>query len=146
MTGRASGGAGYSGTSLAQKLGIKAGHQVGLVAAPDSLEMELNSPDGSRLRRTSNPPPCEFDVLLYFTTQRSELEARFQELSAAIKPDGALWVAWPKRASRVPTDVTENVLRDVGLPYGLVDNKVCAIDATWSGLRFVWRLERRPSR
>jgi len=83
------------------------------------------------------------DVVVLFVTARRELEECIEELAAAIHPDRMLWVAWPKRASRVPTDMTEDVVRDVALPLGLVDTKVAAIDATWSGLRLVWRRERR---
>jgi hypothetical protein len=83
-------------------------------------------------------------VVVAFFTRRRELERRFPSLSRAIFPAGALWVAWPKRASGVDTDLTEDAVREVALPAGLVDNKVCAIDATWSGLRLVHRLENRP--
>ena len=83
------------------------------------------------------------DVILFFTTRRAALEKRIGSLEKSIYPGGALWVAWPKRASGVPTDITEDTLREIALPRGLVDNKVCAIDSTWSGLRLVWRRERR---
>jgi hypothetical protein len=81
--------------------------------------------------------------VLCFVTARAELEARIQKLATAIHPDRMLWIAWPKRASKVPTDMTEDVVRDVALPLGLVDTKVTAVDSTWSGLRLVWRRERR---
>ena len=88
--------------------------------------------------------------MLCFVTARAEMDARIEELAAAVHPDRLLWIAWPKRASKVPTDMTEDVVRDVALPVGLVDTKVAAIDATWSGLRLVWRREHRtpvsPSR
>ncbi|HET7737819.1 MAG TPA: hypothetical protein VFK32_04525, partial [Tepidiformaceae bacterium] len=99
-------------------------------------------PDGVTTASGATDP---VDVALFFTTERTDLEARFLELAHRIAPDGGLWIAWPKRASGVPTDLTEDVLREVCLPSGLVDNKVCAIDETWSGLRFVWRRELRPS-
>ena len=86
---------------------------------------------------------ADADVVLVFTTARDELESRIATLGKAIFPDRSLWVAWPKRASKVPTDMTEDVVREVALPLGLVDTKVAAIDATWSGLRLVWRRERR---
>jgi hypothetical protein len=86
------------------------------------------------------------DVIVAFFARRSELERRLSAMSAALDPAGGLWVAWPKRASGVPTDVSENVVRELGLATGLVDNKVCAIDATWSGLRLVYRLRDRPGR
>ncbi len=82
-------------------------------------------------------------MIVFFTRRRAELERRLETLGRAIHPAGGLWIAWPKRASGVATDISEDIVRDVALPLGLVDNKVCAIDATWSGLRIVWRLERR---
>ena len=87
--------------------------------------------------------PAEADVVLFFTVWREGLAARLPDLGEAIFPDRMLWIAWPKRASGVSTDVTEDVVREVALPLGLVDTKVAAIDATWSGLRLVWRRERR---
>ena len=93
------------------------------------------------LRRLSSG----LDVVVLFVTERRELERRFAAVAEAVHPAGGFWVAWPKRASRVPTDLTEDVLREVGLPHGLVDNKVCAVDEVWSGLSFVWRKERRRS-
>lgn len=135
--------AGYSGTPLPKKLGITAGSRVALVAAPPGFAATLGAlPDGVTVGPASPEP---VDVALFFTTERADLEARFLELGRLIAPDGGLWIAWPKRASGVPTDITEDVLREVCLPSGLVDNKVCAIDETWSGLRFVWRKELRPA-
>lgn len=87
--------------------------------------------------------PAAADVVVLFTTGRAALAERLPALAEAIFPDRMLWIAWPKRASGVPTDVTEDVVREVALPLGLVDTKVAAIDATWSGLRLVWRKERR---
>lgn len=84
-------------------------------------------------------------MLVFFATRRAELARRFTAMARAIAPDGGLWIAWPKRTSGVATDLTENVAREIGLDAGLVDNKVCAIDDTWSGLRFVYRLGDRPS-
>ncbi len=84
------------------------------------------------------------DVAVLFTTSRADLGRRFARVAAALEPAGGLWVAWPKRASGTPTDLTENVVREVGLAHGLVDNKVCAITDVWSGLRFVVRLRDRP--
>jgi hypothetical protein len=85
-------------------------------------------------------------VIVSFHTSRADLERRIPALLDALDVDGGLWVAWPKKASKVPTDITEDVLRDVFLPLGLVDNKVCAVDETWSGLRLVWRKELRATR
>ena len=134
--------AGYSGTPLARKLGIKEGARVAVLGAPDGFDAELAPlPDGVRLlRRLAR----ELDVAMLFVTERRELERRFPDVARSIKPAGGFWVAWPKRAAKVPTDLTEDVLREVGLPQGLVDNKVCAVTQVWSGLRFVWRKENRP--
>jgi hypothetical protein len=133
--------AGYSGTPLAKKLGIRAGDTVALVGAPDGFEDELEGlPDGVQLRRRAGGKP---EVVLLFTTQARDLERRFPGLAKSVFPDGSLWIAWPKRSARVATDLDENRLRDIGLPHGLVDNKVCAVNEVWSGLRFVWRRENR---
>jgi hypothetical protein len=134
-------GAGYSGTPLAKKLGIRSGDTVVLVGAPERFEDELEGlPGGVRLRRRAGGKP---QVVLLFTTQARDLERRFEPLARSVWPDGSLWVAWPKRSSGVPTDLDENRLRDIGLPLGVVDNKVCAVNDVWSGLRFVWRKENR---
>jgi hypothetical protein len=136
--------AGYSGTPLVQKLGIKPRHRVALVQSPIGFDRALAPlPDGVEIAnevRGRKP----FDVILYFTTARAELQKRFDTLALRLTPAGGLWIAWPKKASRVPTDLTENVIRAAGLETGLVDNKVCAVDDTWSGLRFVVRLVDRP--
>lgn len=139
-------GAGYSGTPLPRKLGIKPGHRVGLIDAPDGFGDLLGTNDAATLARTDLRDGQAWDVAVYFVTRRTRLEHDFAKLAKAISKAGALWIAWPKRTSGVETDLTENVLREVCLPSGMVDNKVCAIDATWSGLRFVWRLELRASR
>ena len=133
--------AGYSGTPLAKKLGIKAGDRLALLGAPEGFDALLQPlPEGVTVRRQARGP---VDVLIVFTTEATHLERRIERLAATIEVDGAIWVAWPKRASKVPTDMTEDVVREVALPAGLVDNKVCAIDETWSGLRVVWRKELR---
>jgi hypothetical protein len=133
--------AGYSGTPLAKKLGIKEGARVAFVEAPDGFgETVAPLPAGVEVLETPEPG---LDVVVFFTTDRVALERRIADLEAAIAPAGGLWVAWPKRSSGVETDMTEDVVRDVGLPRGLVDNKVCAIDETWSGLRLVVRRENR---
>ena len=134
---------GYSGTPLHRKLGIKEEARVALLGAPEGFDDELGPlPPGVKVLRRLAP---ELDVVVLFVTERRELERRFPQVAAAIKPAGGFWVAWPKRASRVPTDLTEDGLREVGLPQGLVDNKVCAVTEVWSGLRFVWRKENRPA-
>ena len=136
--------AGYSGTPLARKLGVKEGALVALLGAPEGFEAELEPlPDGVRLRRRLQP---DLDVIVLFVTDRRRLEGRFPQAAASLQPAGGLWVAWPRWSSGVATDLTEDVLREVGLPTGLVDNKVCAISESWSGLRFVIRRENRPPR
>jgi hypothetical protein len=131
-------GAGYSGTPLPRKLGIKPGHRVALLGAPDGFELAL--PEDATLRRRAAGTA---DVILTFHTSRAELERRLPALRAMMDPAAGLWIAWPKRASKVQTDITEDVLREIALPTGLVDNKVCAVDETWSGLRLVVRKEHR---
>jgi hypothetical protein len=133
--------AGYSGTPLARKLGIREGARVVLAGAPPGAEDLLAPlPDGVRLSRRLGAPA---DVVVAFQSSRRELEARFPRLRAAIHDAGGLWIAWPKRASGVATDLTEDVVREIALANGLVDNKVCAIDGTWSGLRLVVRVADR---
>ncbi|HEX6596727.1 MAG TPA: DUF3052 domain-containing protein [Acidimicrobiales bacterium] len=135
-------GAGYSGTPLARKLGIKEGATVALLNAPPGFESVLDPlPDGVEVARR---PVDGCDVAVLFVTERAELERRWGEVTAALTPAGGFWIAWPKRSSKVPTDLTEDVLREVGLPTGWVDNKVCAVTDVWSGLRFVLRRELRP--
>ena len=131
---------GYSGTPLPRKLGIGEGGTFAVVGDPGSADDLIGPlPAGARRVETAE----EADVVLVFTTERSELERRIERLGAAVFPDRMLWIAWPKRASKVPTDVTEDVVRALALPIGLVDTKVAAIDATWSGLRLVWRRVQR---
>lgn len=133
--------AGYSGTPLPQKLGIKANARVALVNAPSDFLTTLGAlPPQVTLVKPLRAP---LDVIVWFTKSESDLLKRFDELAAKLAPAGGLWIAWPKKASGVPTDLTENVIRQIGLAAGLVDNKVCAIDETWSGLRFVFRLKDR---
>jgi len=136
--------AGYSGTPLPKKLGIVDGSVVAIVDAPTGFEDTLGVgtdvfPDAD-LRADL---PEHADVIVAFFTERARFEATVAELEEAIFPAGGLWIAWPKKASKMPTDMTEDVVREVALPRGLVDNKVCAIDAVWSGLRVVWRTELR---
>ena len=133
--------AGYSGTPLAKKLGIAPGSRVSTIDAPGDLRTMLEPiPDGVAFRADLRG---HADVVVLFTMSRAKLVRRIEAAGRAIFPDGGVWVAWPKRASKIETDMTEDVVRDVALPLGLVDNKVCAIDETWSGLRVVWRRERR---
>jgi hypothetical protein len=133
--------AGYSGTPLVRKLGIRPGATVMLDRAPDCFDGTLGElPDGVAVRRRLRGP---FDVIVSFHVRRAELERRLPALKAALAEDGGLWLAWPKGSSGVSTDLGEGVVRELGLETGLVDNKVCAIDDTWSGLRFVYRLANR---
>ncbi len=131
--------AGYSGTPLPRKLGIKPGHRVLLVAAPAGFD--LGPLPGVDVHRRASTTP--YDVVLAFTPDRRALDRRLVPLAGRIVSNGGLWIAWPKRSSGVATDLDENVVRDTALAAGLVDNKVCAIDATWSGLRLVIRLRDR---
>jgi hypothetical protein len=135
--------AGYSGTPLARKLGIRADARVALVAAPDDFASLLEElPDGVVLRHQARSPS---DVVVCFVTRRSDLARRAPRLASLITEDGGLWIAWPKRASGVVTDLRESIVREIGLETGLVDNKVCAIDERWSGLRFVVRRADRTN-
>jgi len=135
--------AGYSGTPLPRKLGIKDGSSVALLGAPEDFEGLGELPPGATLRTTARG---RSDVILSFHTRRADLERRLGTLLRALDVDGGLWVAWPKKASGVETDITEDTVREVAVPIGLVDNKVCAVDETWSGLRLVWRKELRAER
>ena len=134
--------AGYSGTPLVRKLGIKPASRLALIGAPDGFDATLGElpADVSVRRRVQGP----LDVVVAFFVRGAELERRLAGLASALDPAGGLWIAWPKRASGVATDVNENVVRELGLAAGLVDNKVCAIDETWSGLRLVYRRRDRP--
>jgi hypothetical protein len=134
--------AGYSGTPLPKKLGIKEGARVAFPRAPADFGGALGElPDGVQVRARARGP---LDVIVAFFTRRTELERRYAHLASTLEPDGGLWIAWPKRSSGVDTDITEDVVREIGLANGMVDNKVCAIDETWSGLRLVYRLRDRP--
>ncbi|HWC09829.1 MAG TPA: hypothetical protein VG455_01260, partial [Acidimicrobiales bacterium] len=140
-----SGGAGYSGTPLARKLGITEGASVVVLGAPEGFGKVLAPlPDGVRVSRRLPRKGRQADVAVLFATAGADLEHRFDAVAAALTPAGGLWVAWPKRSSGVPTDLTENVIRDIGVAHGMVDNKVCAVTDVWSGLRFVLRLKDRP--
>ena len=138
--------AGYSGTPLFRKLGIKDNHLVVLMQAPEGFESMLAPLPAGVLIQTALPAAGGADVIVFFTRSRVELARRFGSLVRALSADGGLWVAWPKKASGVATDLTEDGVRAIALEAGLVDNKVCAIDDTWSGLRLVVRLRDRPKR
>jgi hypothetical protein len=128
---------GYSGTPLPKKLGIRDGHRVVVVAAPSEFTLDAEY-------ETTLRSKAEANVIVVFAKTQAELEKRFVPAIERLETAGGLWVAWPKKSSGVATDLDENKIRAFGLGIGLVDNKVCAIDGTWSGLRFVRRLKDRP--
>jgi hypothetical protein len=133
---------GYSGTPLPKKLGIKEGHAVAFVGSPQGFRSTLGElPAGVRVKAQARGP---LDVIVLFSTRRSDLERRFSRLARALDPAGGLWIAWPKKSSGVATDLTFESVQAIGLDEGLVDNKVAANDETWSGLRFVLRKADRP--
>jgi hypothetical protein len=132
--------AGYSGTPLVKKLGFKPGMTAAFLDAPATVEALLGDLEGVSVKRSLRG---RADIVLCFVTARAELERRADRLREAIAPDGMVWVCWPKKAAKVPTDMTEDVVRDVLLPTGLVDVKVAAIDETWSGLKLMVRRELR---
>lgn len=133
--------AGYSGTPLARKLGIKAGATVALLDEPATFRALLDPlPDDITFRTDLRAKP---DLVVAFFTKRSKLRSRLPALARAIHPDGGLWLAWPKKTSGVATDLDGNAIRELGLGAGVVDIKVAAIDETWSGHRFAHRLANR---
>jgi len=130
---------GYSGTPLVEKLGIKPGAKLKFVSEPKGFDALLGElPEGSRFAMSGS-----LDLAMLFAKARSDLVKGFSRLRERLEPNGMLWVAWPKKTSGVETDLTEGVVRTFGLESGLVDVKVCAIDDTWSGLKFVRRLKDR---
>ena len=134
---------GYAVTPLARKLGIKPGHRAALVNAPKDFEDTLDGlPDDATLTRTTRGSR-PLDLVVYFPKNFADLDARFDTLAARLHKAGALWIAWPKKASGVPTDLTGDVVRATGLAHGLVDTKVCAVSDVHSGLKFVYRLQDR---
>ena len=135
--------AGYSGTPLAKKLGIKPGSSVFVAGAPTAYEQLLAPmPDGVSVQSAVD---SSTDVMHLFATSKAELAVALKRALRQLRPDAALWVSWPKKASRVPTDITEDAIRELALPLGLVDIKVCAVDDVWSGLKLVLRKEHRPA-
>jgi hypothetical protein len=135
--------AGYSGTPLAKKLGIKEGSRIALVNAPADFESELGElPDNVQfIKRAAK----SLDIILFFVLTEQMLMRDFAKLAARLTPNGMLWIAWPKKSSGVATDLSEPRVQRIGLDAGLVDVKVCAIDETWSGLKFVYRLKDRSA-
>ena len=135
--------AGYSGTPLPKKLGIKEGSRVALINAPKDFESELGElPDNVEFIKR---PTKSLDIILFFVLTERALAQDFAKLAAKITANGMIWIAWPKKSSGVVTDLSEQRVRELGLNAGLVDVKVCAIDETWSGLKFVYRLKDRSS-
>jgi hypothetical protein len=132
--------AGYSGTPLVRKLGIKPGHAVALLGAPADWQIE-DLPDRVR---PSTRARGTFDVIVAFFARRAQLERRLPVLVGALRTGGGLWIAWPRKAAGHVSDIGDNALREIVLPTGLVDVKVAALDEDWSGLKFVWRKELRP--
>jgi hypothetical protein len=135
--------AGYSGTPLPKKLGIKEGSRIALVNAPKDFESELGElPDNVEFIKR---PAKSLDIILFFVLTERALARDFAKLAARLTANGMIWIAWPKKSSGVTTDLSEQRVRQIGLDTGLVDVKVCAIDDTWSGLKFVYRLKDRSS-
>lgn len=136
--------AGYSGKPLVEKLGIKEGMSVSIFNAPNYFEFDLGDlPDDVEVFRDAEDTPS--DLYLIFADRSDEAQRGFERAVTHLAADGAIWFAWPKKSSDRESDLTEDTLRDLFLPSGMVDNKVCAIDETWSGLRFVVRKENRAS-
>jgi len=135
--------AGYSGTPLLKKLGIRPGARVLLLNAPAGY-LALLGPLPADVTLLFAPAGT-LDFIQLFSRESAEVAEWFPRLKAALAPAGALWISWPKRAARMPTDLSENLIRDIGLRQGLVDVKICAVDASWSGLKFVYRLQDRAA-
>ena len=132
---------GYSGTPLARKLGIKAGSRLAVSGAPKNYkDLVTPLPQGVQFQRSLG---ASTDIAHVFATKRAELDRTLREALKKMKPDAAIWVSWPKKAAKVETDITEDTIREIALPMGLVDIKVCAVDETWSGLKLVLRKEKR---
>jgi hypothetical protein len=134
--------AGYSGTPLVKKLGIKSGFSVLFVNAPIDFAQTLDLPPDVVINKTPRP---QLDFVLLFVKSEKQLTQKFSHVAAKLKPNGMLWVAWPKKSSGVLTDLTFTNVQAIGLAAGLVDVKICAIDDVWSGLKFVFRVKDRPS-
>jgi hypothetical protein len=132
---------GYSGTPLYRKLGIRPGHTVALLGAPSGWAIE-GLPEGVAVRSRAAGSP---DIVMAFFAERAKLERRLPSLLAVLGSDASMWIAWPRKAAGHVSDISENGLREIILPTGLVDTKVAALDDDWSGLKFVWRKERRLS-
>jgi hypothetical protein len=136
--------AGYSGTPLAKKLGIKENARVFLAGAPENY-LDLVAPLPAGVQFTPQLA-SDTDLIHIFSADRARLVDALRRAIAKLKPEGAIWVSWPKKSSRVPTGITEDTVREIALPMGLVDIKVCAVDETWSGLKLVIRKENRKAK
>ena len=135
--------AGYSGTPLAKKIGIKEGSRVALVNAPKDFQFQPNElPENVEFAK---PAAKSLDIILFFITTERALAKEFSKLAARLTANGMIWIAWPKKSSGVATDLSFDRVQRIGLDAGLVDVKICAVDETWSGLKFVYRLKDRPS-
>jgi hypothetical protein len=135
--------AGYSGTPLAKKIGIKEGSRVALVNAPKDFQFEPKElPDNVEFVK---PTAKSLDIILFFITTERALAKDFSKLAARLTANGMIWIAWPKKSSGVTTDLSFERVQRIGLDAGLVDVKICAVDEVWSGLKFVYRLKDRPS-
>jgi hypothetical protein len=137
--------AGYSGTPLVKKLGFKEGFRVGFVDPPTGFQRELG-PLPTDVKITVGLLTTPLDLILLFADSQQTLKKKFPILARKLAENGMLWIAWPKKASGVATDLSDNSVRQIGLDAGLVDVKVCAVNDTWSGLKFVYRLKDRKSR
>ena len=135
--------AGYSGTPLAKKIGIKEGSRVALINAPKDFQFEPTElPDNVEFTKSSAK---SLDIILFFVTTERALAKDFSKLAARLTANGMIWITWPKKSSGVASDLTFDHVQRIGLDAGLVDVKICAVDDTWSGLKFVYRLKDRPS-
>jgi hypothetical protein len=137
--------AGYSGTPLVKKLGFKEGFRAALINPPKGFHNELG-PLPNDVRIVAGPLPKGLDLILLFAESQQTLKKEFPRLAQKLAENGMLWIGWPKKASGMPTDLSENLIRQIGLDAGLVDVKVCAVNDVWSGLKFVYRLKDRKLR
>jgi|SRR6185503_6108060 len=134
--------AGYSGTPLIKKLGIKDNFEVAFVNAPENFVTQLELPATVNVKRISQSKALDF--IQVFAKNRTALTTAFAQYSPRLKANGMIWISWPKKSSGVQTDLNDNIVRNIGLEAGLVDVKVCAVDEVWSGLKFVYRVKDRP--